>query len=326
MGHGDSSNYADFGYGRDLENAEEHLMAGLFGTLFFCVVLLAIGMAIWIFTRIAGERRLVERRMTVRGNAREDARLLSMRFADLFDDQERIRKHIEKDSELVLAMWRAGYRSAAQRATLYGVQVILPIAALALTGLWILINGYSQNGLLVGIVIVIVCVLLPKRVINGIAKDRLKRIDDELSLFVQMLRILFDAGLAVEQALRVMANEAKLVLPELVKELEPVLRRAEQGLDLENELGSSAAALDHANFTDVTVIIRQMLKQGGSARASLTKLIEVMESRRLTDMQEKVSKLTARMTVVMVVFFFPALVILLAGPGFISIGDAMGDM
>jgi len=26
------------------------------------------------------------------------------------------------------------------------------------------------------------------------------------------------------------------------------------------------------------------------------------------------------------VFFFPALVILLAGPGFISIGDAMGDM
>ena len=301
-------------------------MVGLYGTLIFLVVLLAIGLSIWIFARIAGERRLVERRMSVRGNAREDARLLSMRFADLFDDQERIRKHIEKDSELVLAMWRAGFRTAAQRATLYGVQVILPIAALALTGLWILINGYSQNGLLVGISVVIFCVLLPKRVINSIAIDRLKRIDDELSLFVQMLRLLFDAGLAAEQALRVMADEAKLVLPELVKELEPVLRRAEQGLDLENELGSAAAALDHSNFTDVTVIIRQMLKQGGSARASLTKLIEVMESRRLTDMQEKVSKLTARMTVVMVVFFFPALVILLAGPGFISIGDAMGDM
>lgn len=301
-------------------------MAGLYGTVLFLVILLAVGISVWIFSRIAGERRLVERRMSIRGNAREDARLLSMRFADLFDDQERIRKHIEKDSELALAMWRAGYRSAAQRATLYGVQVILPVVAMALTGLWIMIHGYTQNGLLIGVSIVIVSVLMPKRVINGRAVDRLKRIDDELSLFVQMLRILFDAGLAVEQALRVMANEAKLVLPELVLELEPVLRRAEQGLDLENELGGAAAALDHANFTDVTVIIRQMLKQGGSARASLTKLIEVMESRRLTDMQEKVSKLTARMTVVMVVFFFPALVILLAGPGFISIGDAMGDM
>ena len=301
-------------------------MAGLYGTVLFLVILLAVGISVWIFSRIAGERRLVERRMTIRGNSREDARLLSMRFADLFDDQERIRKHIEKDSELALAMWRAGYRSAAQRATLYGIQVILPIVAMVLTGLWILIHGYTQNGLLIGVSIVIVSVLMPKRVINGRANDRLKRIDDELSLFVQMLRILFDAGLAVEQALRVMANEAKLVLPELVLELDPILRRAEQGLDLENELGGAAAALDHANFTDVTVIIRQMLKQGGSARASLTKLIEVMESRRLTDMQEKVSKLTARMTVVMVVFFFPALVILLAGPGFISIGDAMGDM
>ncbi|MEK6788360.1 MAG: type II secretion system F family protein [Pseudomonadota bacterium] len=302
------------------------MMAGLYGTVLFLVILLAVGISVWIFSRIAGERRLVERRMSVRGNAREDARLLSMRFADLFDDQERIRRHIEKDSELALAMWRAGYRSAAQRATLYGVQVILPLVALALTGLWVLIHGYTQNGLLIGISIVIVSVLMPKRVINGRATDRLKRIDDELSLFVQMLRILFDAGLAVEQALRVMATEAKLVLPELVLELDPILRRAEQGLDLENELGGAAAALDHANFTDVTVIIRQMLKQGGSARASLSKLIEVMESRRLTDMQEKVSKLTARMTVVMVVFFFPALVILLAGPGFISIGDAMGDM
>ena len=300
-------------------------MTALYGTVIFLLVVLAAGIVIWLVTRAAAEKRLVERRMSARGQ-HEDAKLLSMRFADLFDDQERIRKHIEKDGELALAMWRAGYRSSVQRATVYGVQVILPLVAIALAGLWILIHGYSQNALLVGVSVVIVCVLLPKRVINSRAEARIKRVDDELSLFVQMLRILFDAGLAVEQALRVMVNEAEHVLPELVMELRPILRRAEQGLDLENELGAAAAALDHIGFTDVTVIVRQMLKQGGSARASLSMLIEVMEARRLTDMQEKVSKLSAKMTVVMIVFFFPALVILLAGPGFISIGDAMGDM
>lgn len=300
-------------------------MTALYGTVVFLLIVLAAGIVIWLLTRSAAEKRLVERRMTARGQ-HEDAKVLSMRFADLFDDQERIRKHIEKDGELALAMWRAGYRSAVQRATLYGIQVILPLAAMALTGLWMLIHGFSENSLLAGVCVVIVCVLLPKRVINSRAEARIRRIDDELSLFVQMLRILFDAGLAVEQALRVMINEADHVLPELVKELRPILRRAEQGLDLENELGAAAAALDHIGFTDVTVIVRQMLKQGGSARASLSKLIEVMESRRLTDMQEKVSKLSAKMTVVMILFFFPALVILLAGPGFISISDAMGDM
>lgn len=301
-------------------------MNAYYGALLFLFIVSAVGFAIWVLVRVAAERRLVERRLTVRGNAREDARLLSLRFAELFDDQERIRKHINKDGELALAMHRAGYRAASQRAMLYGIQVVLPLATLVLTGLWILIQGYSLNSLLAGVSVVIISVLVPKRVINSKAEERLKRIDDELSLFVQMLRILFDAGLAVEQALRVMVKESGAILPEMVYELTPILRRAEQGLDLESELGNSATALDHMGYTDVMVIVRQMLKQGGSARASLSKLIEVMESRRLTDMQEKVSKLTAKMTVVMIVFFFPALIILLTGPGFISVGDAMGNM
>lgn len=301
-------------------------MNAYYGGVIFLLIVAAAAVAIWLAMRIAAERRLVERRLTTRGNANEDARLLSLRFSELFDDQERIRKHINKDNELALAMHRAGYRSATQRAMLYGVQVVLPLVAIALTGLWVLIHGYSQNSMLIGVSVVILSVLAPKRVINSKAEERLKLIDDELSLFIQMLRILFDAGLAVEQALRVMAKESSAILPEMVFELTPILRRAEQGLDLESELGNSAEALDHIGYTDVMVIVRQMIKQGGSARASLTKLIEVMESRRLTDLQEKVSKLTAKMTVVMVVFFFPALLILLAGPGFISIGDAMGDM
>lgn len=301
-------------------------MFSTYGVLIFLFVVAGLAVGGWMFSRVLAERRLVERRLQVRGNAREDARVLSMRFADLFDDQDRIRRHIERDSELALAMWRAGFRSPAQRATLYGVQVLLPVVVGVLTVLWMLINGFTENSLLLGLGVVIVSVLLPKRYISSRASTRLRAVDDELSLFVQMLRILFDAGLAVEQALRVIILEGRSVLPVLVQELEPVLRRAEQGLDLESEMAVAAEALDHPGFNDVMIIVRQMLKQGGSARASLSKLIEVLESRRLTDMQERVSKLSAKMTVVMIVFFFPALVILLAGPGFISISESMSDM
>lgn len=301
-------------------------MGIFYGTLlFFCVVGL-LALLFVAYTKASAEKRLVVRRLSVRGNSKEDARLLSMKLADMFDDEERVNSFISKDKELALALWRAGLRSSRQRSVVYGIQVLLPLVIALLFGIWVLIHGYTQTQLLIGVFVVIIAVLAPKRVISSMAEDRMRRIDNELSLFVQMLRILFDAGLAVEQTLRVMAKEGGQVLPELVKELQPVLSRAEQGLDLETELAASADALDCTGYTDVTVIIRQMLKQGGSARASLAKLIEVMESRRLTDMQEKVSKLSAKMTVVMIVFFFPALIILLAGPGFISIGDAMGDM
>ncbi len=297
-----------------------------FGVLLFLVVVAAISLGVYLLTRIAAERRLVEKRLSVRGDSQADARVLSMRFADLFDDQDRIRKHINKDSELALAMWQAGYRAPIERATLYGVQVLLPLATLVLTGLWVLFNGYTQTALLGGVIVIILSVLAPKRVLQARAVVRMKAIDEELSLFVQMLRILFDSGLAVEQALKVLASDAETVLPELTKEIRPILRRAEQGLDLGEELQKSSQALQHTDYTDVVVIIRQMLKQGGSARSSLSKMVELIEGRRLSGMQEKVSKLSAKMTVVMIVFFFPALVILLAGPGFISIGDSMGDM
>lgn len=289
------------------------------------LVLAALALMSAQMLRGQAERRLVERRLQVRGNAREDARVIGMRFADLFDDPVRIRRHIDKDSELSLALWQAGLRSPVQRATVYGIQVLLPLVVAVITGLWGVLRGFSEETLMAGLFVTIIAVLVPKRVIVARAASRLRAVDEELSLFVQMLRILFDAGLAVEQALRVMVSDSRTVLPVLVEELEPVLRRAEQGLDLEAELSHMATSLNHAGLADTLVIVRQMLKQGGSARASLAKLIELLEQRRLTDMQERVGKLSARMTVVMIVFFFPALIILLAGPGFMSISASLGD-
>ncbi|MBF9666414.1 type II secretion system F family protein, partial [Streptococcus pseudopneumoniae] len=78
-----------------------------------------------------------------------------------------------------------------------------------------------------------------------------------------------------EQSLKVLSTDAEKVLPELTKEIRPILRRAEQGLDLGEELQKSSQALQHTDYTDVVVIIRQMLKQGGSARASLSKMVEL---------------------------------------------------
>ena len=57
---------------------------------------------------------------------------------------------------------------------------------------------------------------------------------------------------------------------------------------------------------------------------SLQALKQLLDDRRLTRMQEYISKMSAKMSVVMMVFLFPALLIVLAGPGFIAISKAMG--
>jgi tight adherence protein C len=167
--------------------------------------------------------------------------------------------------------------------------------------------------------------LLPKRVLAAAAKFRQQRIAKEISTFIPLLRILFESGMAIEQSLRVMANEAQRLLPDLTHELRLILARVDSGLELSEELGKTARILEVDEFTDTCIILQQLIQQGGGAMKSLLTLKQLLDDRRLTRMQEYISKMSAKMSVVMMVFLFPALLIVLGGPAFIGIARALSQ-
>lgn len=121
-----------------------------------------------------------------------------------------------------------------------------------------------------------------------------------------------------------MSNEAQQLLPVLTSELRLVLARVDSGLELGEELSKTSLMLNVDEFTDTCTILQQLLHQGGGAMKSLQALKQLLDDRRLTRMQEFISKMSAKMSVVMMVFLFPALLIVLAGPGFIAISKSMG--
>ncbi len=128
--------------------------------------------------------------------------------------------------------------------------------------------------------------------------------------------------MAVEQALRVLSNEARLLLPQLSAELRLLLARVDSGLELSEELAKTANLLAVDEFNDTCVILQQLIQQGGGAMKSLLSLKQLLDDLRLTRLQEYISKLSAKMSVVMMLFLFPALLIVLAGPGFMAIAKA----
>ncbi|MDB5979287.1 MAG: type secretion system protein, partial [Pseudomonas sp.] len=95
-------------------------------------------------------------------------------------------------------------------------------------------------------------------------------------------------------------------------------------LELGEELSKSSALLAVEEFSDTCVILNQLIHQGGGAMKSLLTLKQLLDDRRLTRLQEYISKLSAKMSIVMMVFLFPALLIVLAGPGFTAISRALG--
>ncbi|MEW9905013.1 type II secretion system F family protein [Pseudomonas putida] len=225
------------------------------------------------------------------------------------------------DSETQTLLERLGWRRSRHRALFAAVQLGLPVLAAGLTLL--LQQGGLGHGLVLTLCALGIGYLLPKRLLAMAALRRQQRIAQEVSLVIPLLRILFESGLAVEQALRVLSQESRTLVPHVSEELRLVLQRVDSGLALGPELEKTARLLAVDEFIDTCVILRQLLVQGSGAMKSLLGLKTLLDDRRLTRLQERVSKMSAKMSAVMMMCLFPALIIVLAGPGFTALTRAL---
>ncbi|MGF6088355.1 type II secretion system F family protein [Pseudomonas sp. 18173] len=230
---------------------------------------------------------------------------------------------VKMDNETQSLLNRLGWRSVRQRSMFAALQVGMPVLALSLC---LLIQGLFypnvQNHWMAPMLATSAGYLLPKRWLAAAAQRRQKQLAIETSTFIALLRTLFESGMAVEQSLRVLSQEGRQLLPALTHELRLILTRVDSGMELGEELNKATRLLSVDEFTDTCVILQQLIHQGGGAMKSLLALKQLLDDRRLTRLQEYISKMSAKMSVVMMLFLFPALLIVLAGPGFTALSRA----
>ncbi|MCU7251917.1 type II secretion system F family protein [Pseudomonas koreensis] len=241
--------------------------------------------------------------------------------------ESRVGQHsVRLDNETQTLLNRLGWRSARQRSLFAACQIGSPLLLLVMVAL---IQGVFfpqvEKHWIAPLFAMGLGYLLPKRLLAMAANRRQKQLSTEISTFIPLLRILFESGMAVEQALRVLSHEARALLPILTHELRLVLARVDSGLELGEELNKATRLMAVDEFTDTCVILQQLLHQGGGAMKSLLALKQLLDDRRLTRLQEYISKMSAKMSVVMMLFLFPALLIVLAGPGFTALARALGS-
>ncbi|HZX32445.1 MAG TPA: type II secretion system F family protein [Rhodocyclaceae bacterium] len=165
--------------------------------------------------------------------------------------------------------------------------------------------------------------LLPPRILRRQAAVRQKTLREEMLAVLHLLRMLFDAGLSLEHALRIISEQGKELAPGMAVELGIALTRINAGQDRADALEEMASPLNVPELDDTVAILKQATRYGGSLRDSLARFTVLIEDRRMTSLREYVSKLSAKMTIVMVIFMFPALMLFLAGPGFLALARAL---
>ncbi|TXH03910.1 MAG: type II secretion system F family protein [Nevskiaceae bacterium] len=241
-----------------------------------------------------------------------------------------IEKMVDTEGESARLLLQAGWRSSEARMLWYIFQGALPLLVCGLLLAAWFFGPQRLHGPLFALMYLFVgaalSFLIPRWVLRGAAERRLARVKNEVPLFIHLLVLLFEAGLSSRQAFASMVRDGRGVLPELGREFDLVLRQLEAGADTGEVLKNLGDMLDVGDLNTVLAVLRQVDRYGGEVREPLLETLKVLEERRTLDLREKVNLMSGRMTIVMVMFFFPALLLFVAGPAFVSIIKVLGQI
>ena len=159
-----------------------------------------------------------------------------------------------------------------------------------------------------------------------LAKKRMKKFVDELPLFVDFLRMLQGVGLNLEQSLMVMTDTHFNALPIMSDEIREVTRQIASGRSRSQAFEKMANQLRVVELRELVAILVQADRYGGSLQEPLLQYSKQMVQRRHFELQAQIGQTATKMTVVMVLFLFPALLIVTAGPGVLAILKALSRL
>lgn len=165
--------------------------------------------------------------------------------------------------------------------------------------------------------------MAPKFVLSRRARTRRNGVVNELPLLVDLLRLLQGVGLSLDQALQVVVNDFRGMLPVLSSELEIAQRQFATGRTREQSLNRLSSSYDNEDLRAVVRLLVQVDRHGGAVQEPLKQFGDRLREMRRAMLRERIGRLTVKMTGVMIVTLLPALMIVTAGPGVLAVQHSL---
>src|ERR1700688_4457103 len=215
-----------------------------------------------------------------------------------------------------LLMVRAGYRTSEAMMAIRGFKIIVPIVLL---GLVFFTGIYTWNPMVVIGIAALAGYLLPDMWLTWRVHARQRLLRRALPDGLDLLVICVEAGLGLDQALLRVAQELSVAHPELSDELHLVnleMRVGKTRLDAMREL-AQRTGLDE--LKSLVAMLIQTERFGTSIAQSLRVFSDDLRTRRRQRAEEMAAKISIKMVPVLVLFIFPALMIVVLGPAIVAI-------
>jgi tight adherence protein C len=220
-----------------------------------------------------------------------------------------------------LLLDQANRNTVSGRALFLGLRLVMALLLPVLVAIWMRPTGVKAvTALLAALAI---GVLLPKFLLSSWASELRRRVENELPLLIDLLRLLQGIGFSMDQSLQMLAERFHPVLPILGREIRDANINYMHGRSRDQSLHRLAESFDNEDLKSLVQIILQVHQHGGAVQEPLRQFAERLREQRKMKMKEKVGKLSVKMTVVMMLTLLPALMLVLAGPAAISLIETM---
>jgi tight adherence protein C len=164
-----------------------------------------------------------------------------------------------------------------------------------------------------------------KLALNMFATSRTRTITAEFPFLLDLMLMMLESGVSLDQCFRSIAREEASAAPRLTRSLGVLVADLDRGMSYEGALDRWASRVAVKGATELASLFRQGLFQGVELSPALREFVRDFTERRIATAREAIGRITVQMIVVMILFFLPALFIVLGGPPLASLSDTLKD-
>ncbi len=227
---------------------------------------------------------------------------------------------MNKISKMRQSLIQAGYRHPQAPAVYLGLRVVTAVAiTLPVLLLFIIRAGIGPASLFLAFGICVLGFFLPTVVLGVKISRRKDRLDRALPDILDMFVIAMDAGLSLNAALHRVAEEIQGIFDDFYDELQITAGELGTGITWDEAFENLIKRTGVQSIRSMVSLMTQTGKLGGSIGDALRNHSEFTRTQRLLRAEERAAKLPVKLVLPMMFCIFPAIIIVVAGPGIIQI-------
>lgn len=199
------------------------------------------------------------------------------------------------------------------------------VAALISMTVCFVLNGSPLKPLFPTLCVFGLTWILAKYVLKMRADARERKLMIEFPFLLDLMLMMLESGVSLDQCFRAIARDERIAVPNHSRLIGMLVDDLDRGQDYQVAFDRWAARVAVYGSRELATLFRQSLFHGLELVPALREFIREFSNRRVARAREAIGTITVRMVILMLIFFMPALFIVLAGPPLAAILDTLSS-